>query len=115
VTSGADPSTSGFGRRTAAARPGHSAAVAQPPEHRNRDAEAENTSRLAAIEARIATIDKNFAADFPDCATLVAPTPLSVESVRTQLAAGEAMVLFLDTAELKPTLEWRAWRSSSEI
>jgi CHAT domain-containing protein/tetratricopeptide (TPR) repeat protein len=83
----------------------HSAAVAQPPEHRNRDAEAENTSRLAAIEARIATIDKNIAADFPDYAALVAPTPLSVESVRTQLAAGEAMVLFLDTAELKPTPE----------
>jgi CHAT domain-containing protein/tetratricopeptide (TPR) repeat protein len=82
-----------------------SATVAQPPERRNRDAEAENTSRLAAIDARIATIDKNLAANFPDYAALVAPPPLSVESVQAQLAAGEAMVLFLDTAELKPTPE----------
>jgi tetratricopeptide (TPR) repeat protein len=78
-----------------------STAVAQPPERRNHDAEAENTSRLTAIDARIANIDKSLAADFPDYAALVGPTPLSVESVQDQLGAGEALVLFLDTAELK--------------
>jgi CHAT domain-containing protein/tetratricopeptide (TPR) repeat protein len=83
----------------------HSAAVAQPPERRNRDAEAENTSRLIAIDARIATIDKSLAADFPDYAALVAPTPLPVESVQAQLDAGEALVLFLETAGLKPAPE----------
>ena len=83
----------------------HSVAVAQSPDRRNRDAEAENTSRLTAIDARIANIDKSLAADFPDYAALVAPTPLPVESVQAQLDAGEAMVLFLDTAELKPTPE----------
>jgi CHAT domain-containing protein len=84
---------------------GRSAAVAQPPDQRNRDAEAENTSRLKDIDARIATLDKTLATDFPDYAALVTPTPLSVESVQAQLGTDEALVLFLDTANLKPAPE----------
>jgi CHAT domain-containing protein/tetratricopeptide (TPR) repeat protein len=82
-----------------------SSAVAQSPDRRNREAEAENVSRLAAIDARIAAIDKTLAADFPDYAALVTPTPISVEAVQGYLGAGEALVLFLDTSELKPAPE----------
>jgi CHAT domain-containing protein/tetratricopeptide (TPR) repeat protein len=80
-------------------------AIAQAPEKRNREAEAENVGRLAAIDARIAVIDKELAADFPDYAALASPTPLSVEEVQAQLAVDEALVLFLDTPALTPTPE----------
>jgi tetratricopeptide (TPR) repeat protein/CHAT domain-containing protein len=82
-----------------------SAAVAQPPDKRNRDAEAANIERLTAIDARIAGIDQELAATFPDYAALANPSPLSVEDAQKQLGADEALVLFLDTAELKPTPE----------
>jgi tetratricopeptide (TPR) repeat protein len=71
-----------------------SAAVAQAPDKRNREAEAENVARLAAIDTRIAIIDKELAANFPDYAALASPVPLSVQKVQTQLAADEALVLF---------------------
>jgi CHAT domain-containing protein len=82
-----------------------SAAVAQAPDKRNLEAEAKNVARLAAIDARIAIIDKDLAANFPDYAALANPAPLSVEEVQAQLAADEALVLFLDTPERKPTPE----------
>jgi CHAT domain-containing protein/tetratricopeptide (TPR) repeat protein len=81
------------------------AAVAQAPDKRNREAEAENVAQLAAIDARIALIDKELAASFPDYAALASPAPLSVEEVQGQLAADEALVLFLDTPEWKPAPE----------
>ena len=43
--------------------------------------------------------------DFPDYAALAEPEPLSVEEVQAQLGADEALVLFLDTPEWKPTPE----------
>jgi tetratricopeptide (TPR) repeat protein/CHAT domain-containing protein len=82
-----------------------SAAVAQAPEKRNKDAEAENITRLAAIDDRIASIDKELAANFPDYAALVNPAPLSVEEVQAQLRPDEAMILFLDTPEVKSAPE----------
>jgi CHAT domain-containing protein/tetratricopeptide (TPR) repeat protein len=82
-----------------------SAAVAEAPDKRNREAEAENIGRLAAIDARIAIIDKELAANFPDYTALASPAPLSIEEVQAQLAADEALVLFLDTPEWKPTPE----------
>jgi CHAT domain-containing protein/tetratricopeptide (TPR) repeat protein len=81
------------------------AAVARTPDKRNLQAEAENVSRLAAIDARIAIIDKELAAGFPDYAALTNPAPLSVEDVQAQLATDEVLVLFLDTPEVKPTRE----------
>ena len=68
-------------------------------------AEAENNARLAAIDARIQEIDKELAAKFPDYAALASPAPLAVEEVQAQLGANEALVLFLDTPEWKPTPE----------
>ena len=82
-----------------------SAAVSQAPDKRDRAAEAANVARLAAIDTRIAEIDKRLAAEFPDYAALADPTPLSVEEVQAQLGADEALVLFLDTPEWKPTPE----------
>ena len=43
--------------------------------------------------------------DFPDYAALSRPEPLSVEEVQSQLRPDEALVLFLDTPEWKPTPE----------
>jgi tetratricopeptide (TPR) repeat protein len=82
-----------------------STAVALAPDKRNREAEAENVTRLTAIDARIALIDKELAANFPDYAALASPAPLSVEEVQAQLGSDEALVLFLDTPEWKPTPE----------
>ena len=81
------------------------AAVSQAPDKRDRAAEAANVTRLAAIDTRIADIDKRLATDFPDYAALSRPEPLSVEEVQAQLRADEALVLFLDTPEWKPTPE----------
>jgi CHAT domain-containing protein/Tfp pilus assembly protein PilF len=81
------------------------AAVAQTPDKRNRQAEAENVARLAAIDARINTIDKELATNFPDYAALASPAPLSVEAVQAELAPDEALVLFLDTRGRESTPE----------
>jgi CHAT domain-containing protein/tetratricopeptide (TPR) repeat protein len=82
-----------------------SASVAQEPGKRDRTAETANVARLAAIDTRIAEVDKRLAVEFPDYATLARPTPLSVTDVQAQLGADEALVLFLDTPEWRPTLE----------
>jgi tetratricopeptide (TPR) repeat protein/CHAT domain-containing protein len=82
-----------------------SAAVAQAPDKRDKEAEAENIARLAAIDTRITDIDRELATKFPDYAALVSPAPLSVEEVQSQLGLDEALVLFLDTPEWQPTPE----------
>ena len=60
---------------------------------------------MADIEARLAKIDNELAANFPDYASLASPVPLSVEEVQARLSPGEALVLFLDTKDWKPTPE----------
>jgi tetratricopeptide (TPR) repeat protein/CHAT domain-containing protein len=82
-----------------------SAAVAQVPDKRNLPAEADNVARLATIDARISIVDKELVAKFPDYAVLASPAPLSVEEVQAQIADDEALVLFLNTPEWKPTPE----------
>ncbi len=79
--------------------------LGQAPDKRDAKAEAENNASLAAIDARITEIDKKLAGDFPDYAALASPAPLSVEEVQAQLRPDEALVLFLDTPEWKPTPE----------
>ena len=61
--------------------------------------------RLAAIDTRLAEIDRRLAQDFPDYAALASPAPVSVAEVQAQLGADEALVLFLDTPEWKPLPE----------
>jgi CHAT domain-containing protein len=82
-----------------------SAALGQETAKRDLKAEAENRTRMAAVDKRIAEIDKRLAAEFPDYAELASPAPLSVVEVQAQLGADEALVLFLDTSEWKPTPE----------
>ncbi|MGI9403975.1 MAG: CHAT domain-containing tetratricopeptide repeat protein, partial [Hyphomicrobium sp.] len=81
------------------------AAASRSPDQRNAKAEAANSKRLAEIEARIATIDATLGRDFPDYAAIARPQPLSIAEVQAQLHDGEALVLFLDTTEWKPTPE----------
>jgi tetratricopeptide (TPR) repeat protein/CHAT domain-containing protein len=81
------------------------AAAAQPPNNRDANAEAANVARLAAIDARIADIDKRLASDFPEYAALASPVPMSVDDVQKDLGADEALLLFLDTLEWKPAPE----------
>ncbi len=81
------------------------AAVAQPPDKRDREREAANSTRLAQIDARIAAIDQRLATDFPDYVSFVSPAPTSVAGVQAQLGPNEALVLFLDTPELQPVPE----------
>jgi tetratricopeptide (TPR) repeat protein len=78
------------------------AAAAQAADKRNAQGEAENAARLAAIDQRIAVIDRRLEADFPSYAALVRPEPLSIAEVQAQLGADEALVLILNTHEVKP-------------
>ena len=81
------------------------ASKSQAPAKRDADAEKALTGRLAAIDIRLADIDRRLARDFPDYAALASPTPISVAEVQAQLGADEALVLFLDTPESKPLPE----------
>ena len=72
---------------------------------RDATAEAENTARLAAIDARIAEIDKRLAAEFPDYAVLASVAPSPVEEVQAQLGTDEVLVLFLGTEAWDPAPE----------
>ena len=79
--------------------------LGQAGDERDAQAEAANQARLTAIDTRIAGIDRELVARFPDYVALSNPAPLGVEEVQTQLGADEALVLFLDTPEWKPTPE----------
>ena len=81
------------------------AAVSQAPDKRDRAAETANVARLTEIDTRIAAIDTRLEAEFPDYAALASSQPLTVEEVQADLRPDEALVLFLDTPEWKPTPE----------
>ena len=80
-------------------------ARSEPTARRNVQTETLLFDRLAAIDAHIAQIDKMLMSDFPDYATLTRSEPLGVADVQTLLRADEALLLVLDTPELKPTPE----------
>ncbi len=79
--------------------------LGEAPDKRDAKAGAENDAKLAGIEARIAEIDRELAAKFPDYAALASPSPLSMEEARAQLGANEALVFFLGMPEAAPTPE----------
>ena len=79
--------------------------LGQVPDKRDAKAEAENLSRLDAIDTRVGEIDTTFREKFPDYALLANPAPLSAEDVQAQLRPDEALLLFLDTPEAPPTPE----------
>ena len=81
------------------------AALGRDQARRDAKAEAENRDRMAAIDRRIAEIDQRLKNEFPDYYAQANPAPASVEEVQAQLGKDEALVLFLDTPEWKPTPE----------
>ncbi|MGO9173549.1 MAG: tetratricopeptide repeat protein [Rhodomicrobium sp.] len=81
------------------------AALAKPADKRDAQGEAENMARLAAIDARLAEIDTKLKAEFPDFAALASPAQLPLTEAQGLLGENEALVLFLDTPEKKPTPE----------
>jgi CHAT domain-containing protein/tetratricopeptide (TPR) repeat protein len=83
----------------------HAAALGQETVKRNTEAEAENSERMTAVDKRIVEIDAVLKVKFPDYAALTGPAPLAMRDVQAQLGADEALVLFLDTPERKPTPE----------
>jgi CHAT domain-containing protein/tetratricopeptide (TPR) repeat protein len=82
-----------------------SAAMLQGADTRDPEAERTNATWLAELTAAIAQIDKRLGTEFPKYASLVKPSPLTIDEVKAQLRDGEALLLFLDTRELKPTPE----------
>ncbi len=70
------------------------AAVSKEPSKRDAVAERRNKDRLAAIVAERATLQKTFAADFPDYAALSNPLPTTAAEIQALLSGDEAMVLF---------------------
>ena len=82
-----------------------SAAVSQAPDKRDRAAEGANVARLAAIDARIGEIDKTAGGGFPRLCRARQARTAGVDDVQALLRADEALLLFLDTPEWKPTPE----------
>jgi len=81
------------------------AAKSEPPTMRRADAEKTLADRLVAIDALLAEIDRQLAQEFPDYSALASSVPVSIEEIQSQLGPDEALVLFLDTPDLKPTPE----------
>jgi CHAT domain-containing protein len=70
-------------------------AVSVPPERRNAEVETSLRHRLAAIDVRLAEIDRRLSTDFPNYAALASPRPLSVEETKALLAPSEAIVQYI--------------------
>ena len=70
------------------------AAVSNEPGKRDAANEQRIRDRLAAIATERQALEKVFAAEFPDYATLSHPQPLTVKDIQALLSGEEAMVLF---------------------
>jgi tetratricopeptide (TPR) repeat protein/CHAT domain-containing protein len=70
---------------------------AQPPDKRSHGVDMALLARLAAIDERVAGIDRALIKDFPDYATFASPQPLAIAEVQASLNGDEALLLFLDT------------------
>src|SRR5262249_44164785 len=79
--------------------------VSHPPGKRKRAPEAANAARQEAIAKRIAEMDTSHKYKFPGYAAWASPAALSAAEVQALLGTDEALVLFLDTPEWKPTSE----------
>jgi tetratricopeptide (TPR) repeat protein len=95
------------------------AAKSEAPAKRKPDMEKVLADRLAAIDTRLADLGQELARDFPDYAALASPAAVSVGEVQEQLAADEALLLFLATPKLKPipeeTFVWVVTKSSLRL
>ena len=70
------------------------AAVSKEKSKRDAAAESRSRDRLATISAERMTLQKTFAAEFPDYAALSNPLPMTAKEIQALLSADEAMVLF---------------------
>jgi CHAT domain-containing protein/Tfp pilus assembly protein PilF len=70
------------------------AAVSKEPSKRDAAAEQRSRLRLGVIAAERATLQKTFAAEFPDYAALSNPLPMATKELQALLSGDEAMVLF---------------------
>ena len=70
------------------------AAVSKERSKRDVAAEQRSRDRLAAISAERASLQKTFAAEFPDYAALSNPLPMTAKEIQALLSGDEAMVLF---------------------
>ena len=81
------------------------ASFSQSPDKRETSSEQVQRTRLVAIEARLAEIDRSLARDYPDYASLASPRPLTLDELREQLRADEAVLFLLDTSVQEPAPE----------
>lgn len=81
------------------------AARSGTPDKRDKDAEKALADRLVVIDGRLGEIDAVLAKDFPDYSALANPRPVSLMDAQASLRDDEALILFLDTSERKPTPE----------
>ena len=70
------------------------AVVSRERSKRDAAAESRGRDRLAAISAERATLQKTFAAEFPDYAALSNPLPMTTKEVQSLLSGDEVLVLF---------------------
>lgn len=81
------------------------AARSRLPAPRNAAAEQHLSQGLSGIDSRLAQIDAQLAKDFPDFVALASFQPASVGDLQADLKDDEALVLMLDTSEMKPMPE----------
>ncbi|WP_295556162.1 CHAT domain-containing tetratricopeptide repeat protein [uncultured Hyphomicrobium sp.] len=76
--------------------------TAEAPDKRNEEQERSLKSQLSALDRQLASTDERLRTEFPDYFDLASPKPITVEEVQKYLKENEALVLLLDTYELKP-------------
>jgi hypothetical protein len=95
------------------------AALSQPSAQRDAAAERGFRNRLAAIDQRIAAIDKTLAHAFPDFTALAGAEPLSIPEIQQQLKPDEALILLLATEHLdaapEETFIWVVTEADSRL
>ncbi|WP_211910901.1 CHAT domain-containing tetratricopeptide repeat protein [Tardiphaga alba] len=85
-------------------------AISQPASARNAQTEQAIRARAGSIAAEIKELDRTIAAKFPDYATLVTRSPVSLTDVQQQLGPKEALLLFSTTERY--TFVWTITRSA---
>lgn len=80
-------------------------ALAEPPARRKPESETLWRARLAAIDARVAEIDKALKEGFPDYSAVANPAPVSVADIQAELRPNEVLVYFVETPAWEQTPE----------
>jgi CHAT domain-containing protein/tetratricopeptide (TPR) repeat protein len=72
-------------------------AQSQSPQERDRQAESVLADRLAAVENRLAVIDRTLSEKFPAYAEFAQPTPITAEQAQSLLRPDEALIFTVDS------------------